>query len=64
MHDGDIAARIAADQTGYYALDAAAGDYTLVVDVGGPFPTCPATPVKLTAAITVTVNVACDTGIR
>ncbi len=61
---GKVAARTRTDAVGRYVLDAPAGEYTLVVDVGGPFPRCPATPVTVRTTATLTVDVDCDTGIR
>jgi hypothetical protein len=64
VQGGTVKARATTDAAGAYVVDAAAGDYLLVVDVGGPFPRCPATSVTVRATATSTIDVDCDTGIR
>jgi hypothetical protein len=64
VRDGDVAAQVQTDSAGHYVLSAPAGHYLVVVDVGGPFPRCPVTPVDVGVVATVTANVDCDTGIR
>ena len=64
VRDEEVKATARTNPTGQYELSLTAGDYTLVVDVGGPLPACPPTAIQVRAAATVTVDIDCDTGIR
>jgi hypothetical protein len=57
--NGEVTARTRTNPTGQYSLEVAAGEYTLVVDVGGAVPACPPTPVRVRPAGTATVDIAC-----
>lgn len=61
---GHTAGTATTDDLGRYAIGLPPGHYTLRVEVGGPFPTCPDTPVSVPAGAPVTVDIDCDTGIR
>lgn len=64
VQDGQVKATARTNPTGQYQLAVAAGEYTLQVDVGGPLPACPPTPIRVRAAATATVDIDCDSGIR
>ena len=64
VQDGQVKATARTNPTGQYQLAVAAGEYTLQVDVGGPLPACPPTPLRVRAAATATVDIDCDSGIR
>jgi hypothetical protein len=61
---GAVVASTDTDAAGHYLLTVKPASYTLVVDVSGPFPRCPTTLVTVKAAVTSSVNIDCDTGIR
>jgi hypothetical protein len=61
---GRAAPRAHTDPAGGHLVEAPAGDDTLVVAVGGPFPSCPTAPVTVQAAATSTIGIDCDTDIR
>lgn len=61
---GTTAASTTTDDAGRYELRVAPGDYTVRVDTGSHFPTCPDVAVTVTAGSLATADVDCDTGIR
>jgi hypothetical protein len=56
---GEVKGRARTNPTGQYVLTLAAGEYTLVVEVGGALPACPPTPIRVRPAATATVDIAC-----
>jgi hypothetical protein len=64
MQNDQVKASAHTDPSGRFELAVAAGNYTLTVDVGGPFPRCEPVPVEVRVAATVTADIDCDTGIR
>ena len=64
VQDGQVKVTARTNPTGQYQLALPAGNYTLQVDVGGPLPACPLTPIQVRAAATAAVDIDCDTGIR
>ncbi len=64
VQDGQVKATARTNPTGQYQLSLPAGEYTLQVDVGGPLPACPLSPVQVRAAAVVGIDIDCDSGIR
>ena len=64
VRDGRVEASTRTSPTGHYELALAAGEYVLIVDVGGSLPACPQLLAVVRAAATTTVDIDCDTGIR
>ena len=60
-----VVATAAIDSAGAFVAELPPGSYTVTVNVGtNQFPACAPTELRVTAAMTTTVAVACDTGIR
>ena len=64
VRDGKVEARARTSPMGAYELAVTAGDYTLMVDVGGPFPGLPADRGPGPRRGHHHVDIDCDTGVR
>ncbi|MGH9275771.1 MAG: META domain-containing protein [Acidimicrobiales bacterium] len=62
--DGTTVAETESAGDGSYQMALPAGHYTLRVDTGGTFPTCPDSEVTVEAGAQAVVDITCDTGIR